>query len=107
MEQAEIDFKIRVRFLVSINRQAGVEAAYRTLNLIQQVQSKYICGIELSGDPRQGNFNEFIPVFHQARQQGLKISLHCAETEEQASEAQSMIDFKPDRFGHCCYLTKE
>jgi len=46
-------------------------------------------------------------VFNQARHQGLKISFHCAETEEQAIEAQAMIDFVPDRLGHCCFLTKD
>ena len=88
IEQAEVDFNIKIRFLVSINRQAGVEAADRTLSLIQQVQSKYVCGIELSGDPRLGCFDDFLPVFNKARDSyNLKISLHCAETEQQASEA--------------------
>jgi len=62
-------------------------------------------GIELSGDPRKGDFNDYIELFEKARsERGIKITLHCAETEEQASEAQKMIDFKPDRLGHCCFL---
>ena len=35
------------------------------------------------------------------------MSLHCAETEQQALESNEMISFKPDRLGHCCYLTDE
>lgn len=72
---------------MSINRQQGAQNAYNTLELIKQLDSSYICGVELSGDPRNGKFVDFIPVFDRARQQGLKISLHCAEIPEQMGES--------------------
>ena len=65
-----------------------------------------VIGIELSGDPRSGEFEKFKPYFLKARELGFKSTLHCAECKEQRSEAQEMIDFKPDRLGHCIYLTK-
>jgi adenosine deaminase len=37
MEEAEKDFPIKVRYLVSINRQAGAEAAQNTLSLLSEV----------------------------------------------------------------------
>lgn len=52
MERAEEEFDIKVRYLVSINRQAGIKAAQETFELVKEVKSPYICGIELSGDPR-------------------------------------------------------
>ena len=54
MERAEEEFNIKVRYVVSINRQAGVEAALATYELLKEIKSPYICGVELSGDPRQG-----------------------------------------------------
>lgn len=52
-ETAEIDMpNIKVRLLVSINRQGTLEAAQETLALVKEIQSPYIVGIELSGDPR-------------------------------------------------------
>lgn len=54
MEHAEDELDIKVRYLISINRQAGVEAASETLKLLHEVKSSYICGVELSGDPRLG-----------------------------------------------------
>jgi len=54
---------------------------------LSEVESNYICGLELSGDPRTGKFEDYIPIFEAAREQGYKISLHCAETADQASES--------------------
>lgn len=59
IEHCEAEFDIKVRLLVSINRQAGLEAAQQTLELLKEVKSKYICGIELSGDPRTGKFDDY------------------------------------------------
>ena len=83
MERAEDEFDIKVRYLISINRQAGIEAATETLQLIHQVKSPYICGVELSGDPRMGSFGDYIGILKLIREEtGLKISLHCAETQD-------------------------
>jgi adenosine deaminase len=65
-----------------------------------------VVGLELSGDPRHGDFGKFAEEFKRAQDLGFKVSLHCAETSDQ-SDSQQMIDFKPDRLGHCCYLNPE
>jgi adenosine deaminase len=100
-----------VRYIISINRTQGVEAARENLELAVQArkESNIVVGLELSGDPRSGSFADIKPVLEEARtEHGLKITLHCAESEEQSgAEAQDMIEFKPDRLGHCCYLTDE
>mmetsp|Transcript_2060 Transcript_2060/g.3645 ORF Transcript_2060/g.3645 Transcript_2060/m.3645 type:complete len:175 (-) Transcript_2060:278-802(-) len=66
-----------------------------------------IVGVELSGNPNSGAFEPFIGELERARAGGVKVSLHCAETVKQKDESQQMIDFAPDRLGHCCYLTKQ
>lgn len=66
-----------------------------------------VVGIELSGDPRSGDFTKFVEEFKRAQNEGFKITLHCGETKEQIDENQQMIDFGPDRLGHCCYLTPD
>lgn len=66
--------------------------------------NKYVVGIELSGDPRVGDFGTFRGELVRAKESGVKISLHCAEVIEQAGENQAMIEFEPERLGHCCYL---
>ena len=105
-ESAETDFpNIKVRLLVSINRTSSLESAQETLALVKEIESRFIVGVELSGDPRDGSFATFEADLRSFREEtGMKVSLHCAETEEQKAESQSMIDFAPDRLGHCCYL---
>ena len=52
------------------------------------VNSPYVVGVELSGNPKTGNFNDFKPLFDEIREkENLKISLHCAETEDQVAES--------------------
>ena len=103
---------IKTGYLISINRSQPVEIAREVIDLALKMRKlddpkyKKIVGIEMSGDPRKGNFADFADEFKRAQENGLKISLHCAETAEQG-DAQQMIDAKPDRLGHCCYLTKE
>ena len=107
IEQAEIDMpRIKIRYLVSINRtDTDVESIRDTLKTVKELASPYIAGVELSGDPRKGSFSNLKEILTQARDEyGLKISLHCAETKDQIPESQEMIDFRPDRLGHCCYL---
>lgn len=88
IETAERDFpNIKVRYLISINRQAGTAAAREALELAI-LHRKYLAGLELSGDPRVGNFHDYIEVLEAARSEhGLKVSLHCAECEEQIPES--------------------
>jgi len=83
-EQAEIDLpSFKVRLLVSINRSDTLEAAQESLAAVKELQSPFIVGIELSGDPRSGAFSTFENEFAAFREEtGLKVSLHCAETEE-------------------------
>ena len=41
-----------------------------------------VVGLELSGDPRSGQFSNFTEEFKRAQNEGFKITLHCAETKE-------------------------
>ena len=64
----------------------------------------YIVGIEVSGDPRSGDFNNFVEGLQRAKDAGLKISVHTAEVESQMKETIDIINFKPHRLGHCIYM---
>lgn len=114
--------EMKVRYILSINRTGSVQEAEELLTILEEIKSPYIVGVELSGncfnsklkilsflgDPRGGDWTKFKDVLEKVRSQfGKKISLHCAEVEEQKHESQGMIDFNPDRLGHCIYLTKE
>ena len=79
---------IKVRMIVSINRKSSLEEAKETLQLVKDTDSPFIVGVELSGDPRQGEFATFEEELRTFRQEtGKKITLHCAESVEQKAES--------------------
>jgi adenosine deaminase len=99
--------KMRIRVLLSVNRFMLAENTKEIVDLAlkyKEAGNKYVVGIELSGDPRVGSFSTYKPELQRAKEAGLKISLHCAETKEQIGENVEMIEFLPHRLGHCCYL---
>nr|CAD7601497.1 unnamed protein product [Timema genevievae] len=78
-----------VKLLVSIDRRQGHKEAKDTLDLVVKVNQMYpdiVVGLDLSGDPSQGDFMEFLSVLAEARRYGLRLSIHCAEPKVSDSE---------------------
>lgn len=79
---------MKVTYIVSVNRQLPVDQAKDSIDLLIKLREEdenlknYLVGLELSGDPRSGHFNDFKDEFERARQSGIKISLHCSEIKE-------------------------
>ncbi|KAH7293814.1 hypothetical protein KP509_28G043800 [Ceratopteris richardii] len=94
---------IHVRLLLSIDRRESTEAAMETVQLALDMQKFGIVGIDLSGNPRVGEWKTFMPALKLAREQGLPITLHCGEVPN-TSEVQNMLAFQPERIGHACCL---
>jgi adenosine deaminase len=63
----------------------------------------FVVGIEVSGDPTRGDLTSLFPLLEKARSNGLKTSIHVAETMN-VKETEAAIDFRPDRLGHACVL---
>ena len=93
---------MQTRLLLSINRASSLETAYNTLKLARS--TPYCVGLELSGNPNVGHFSNLRSVFEEARRCNLKVSIHTAETTSQ-TDTPEILDFKPDRLGHCNYLS--
>ncbi|CAD6996174.1 adenosine deaminase-like protein isoform X2 [Ceratitis capitata] len=100
---------ILVTLLISIDRSQSVAEAEETINIIPKFRSRYnniIAGIDFSGNPNKGNFSDFKPVLEKAREDNLKLSVHCAEIHN-PSEVDEMIEFGMDRCGHGTFLTDQ
>ena len=108
-ENAEANMpNIKVRLLASLSRNGTLQDAQETLDVVREKNSPYVVGIEISGDPRTGDFFTFSELMQTFKEEsGLKVALHCAEAAEQMNESQAMIDFNPDRLGHCVYLVSD
>lgn len=95
------------RLILSIDRSKSVEHAQAVRQLLSEMQSDIIVGVELSGDPTKGNWATFEPVFRSIKDDiniKLPVSLHFGEVLNDP-EAVQMLDFKPDRLGHAACLT--
>ncbi|KAG5181636.1 hypothetical protein JKP88DRAFT_263573 [Tribonema minus] len=99
------------RLLLSVDRGKSVDAAWEVVNLAVDLLKdaqyvKYLVGIDLSGNPAKGRFEDFAGPLQHARAAGLKVSVHCAEVYN-PPDTQAILDFSPDRLGHALHLTSD
>jgi adenosine deaminase len=115
---------LKCRLILSLDRSQSLSEAADTVQLAIQLRqeadnepqhgilcSKYIVGMDLGGNPTRQTFADFAPLLHQARQAGLRITVHCgevssldddrfAESSIMYQEALDVLQFGPDRLGH-------
>ncbi|KAF9612036.1 hypothetical protein IFM89_037494 [Coptis chinensis] len=97
---------IFVRLLLSIDRRESTAAAMETVQLALGLRDSGVVGIDFSGNPVVGEWEKFLPPLLFAKQQGLPITLHCAEVPNR-KEVQAMLDFLPQRIGHAVFLEEQ
>eukprot|EP00898_Chlorokybus_atmophyticus_P004479 jgi/Chlat1/5031/Chrsp32S00381 len=93
----------QVRLLLSIDRRETAAAAADTVRLAHDLKSRGVVGIDLSGNPRIGDWATFEPALRWAQDHRLAITLHCAEVYN-PEETRAMLALRPDRVGHVCAL---
>ncbi|XP_064535636.1 adenosine deaminase-like protein [Drosophila montana] len=101
-------YEIKVKLLPSINRGEPVDVAEEIVALAVEFASMepdIIVGIDFSGNPNQGKFKDFMPALSEAKKNGLKLAIHCAEVDNPL-EIREMIKFGMSRCGHGTYLTE-
>ena len=104
--QEEKDTKASL--LVSIDRRKSLAEAKENLNVAKDFHEKYpeiVVGIDLSGDARVNDLQDYYQFLEEAQKNGLKVSLHFGE-ENNETEIKFVLDhpkFKPERLGHCTY----
>jgi len=104
-----IDRASRFKDAVVISELAG---DYRFISNTTEYPVKTIVGLDFSGNPTGGKFEDFSPLFDTARDRGLGITLHTAEVSALSDSAdnsteddtQSILNFRPERMGHVLHL---
>ncbi|XP_055918878.1 adenosine deaminase-like protein isoform X2 [Eupeodes corollae] len=100
---------ICVKLLPSIDRSKGIEFAKDTVHLVLKALKTHadlIKGIDLSGNPASGSFNDYTKILSEARNNNLKLALHCAEIDNDG-ETYEMLQFGMDRCGHGTYMSSQ
>ena len=102
--------QIIVKLLLSMSRSESLEKARETLEIAKKYKDTgYIIGLDYSGSPFQKSFRDFIEIYQEGRDYGLKIAVHTAELpdEKTKQETDEILTFKPDRIGHFNYFNEE
>jgi adenosine deaminase len=92
--------RVQTRYIVSVNRQEGPAIAAEVARLAVEQMSRGIVGIDLAGNEAQFSGLEFEGVFKEARQAGLKITIHAGEWGGAQNVANAIAALGAERIGH-------
>ncbi|RYP85762.1 hypothetical protein DL770_004993 [Monosporascus sp. CRB-9-2] len=103
---------IRARLILSVDRREAPEEARETAALAARFRDRGgggVVGLALCGDPTKGDVSLFTPAFAAARAAGLGLTVHFAEAEASAGEAElrTLLDWEPDRLGHVIHVPSD
>lgn len=101
--------KIEARYLLSLNRAYLPEAFFDALKQVKRDKawSKYLTGLDYSGDPWTRDITDYRPCIELAREAGMKLSIHTGEFPGQMAETPRILSFDPERLGHFIYFTPD
>ncbi|KAI0887672.1 Metallo-dependent hydrolase [Annulohypoxylon maeteangense] len=99
---------LHTRLILSIDRRNSLDEAGEAVALAKLFRDRGVVAVDLCGDPTKGDVSLFTPVIEEARAAGLKITIHFAEAEASASEAElnTIMSWMPDRLGHVIHVSE-
>ncbi|KAJ6453166.1 Metallo-dependent hydrolase [Mycena sanguinolenta] len=100
----------RASLIISLDRRMTTDVAQECVGIARQLKSegRRVVGIDLCGDPQAGDMSMFEQHFHDAKQAGLGMTLHIAETPANpAEEILQLLSYGPERLGHATFLNDE
>jgi adenosine deaminase len=99
-QQAAADFGVIVRLIPSVNRHESVELAEQVAWLAAERLDQGVVGIDLAGNEAEFESRPFYEVFREARQAGLRISIHAGEWGPAANVKEAIQQLGADRIAH-------
>ena len=92
--------QVTTRLIVSVNRHESLELAAQVVRLAVEHRDSGIVGLDLAGDENGYPSSPFEPIFREAREDGLNITVHAGEWGSVENVAEAINLFKADRIGH-------
>lgn len=100
---AEFDQKsISTYLILSVDRKNSAAEAMEVVDLAIRNKDRGVVGIDLCGNPLEGDVSIYQDAFAKAKQHGLKLTLHFAEASASSTEQelQTLLSYNPNRLGH-------
>jgi len=99
-QEAEKDFDIAVGLIASINRHEDLELAEEVAAVALDRAGKGIVGLDLAGNEADFPAAPFFPLLREAREGGLKLTMHAGEWSGAGNVREAIEDLEVDRIGH-------
>jgi adenosine deaminase len=99
-DQAERQFGITLRGIVTCIRHFGPEKARETALCAAETAGDWIVGFGIAGDELIGKPKDFTWSFDLAREAGLRLTAHAGEWGGPDSIRDAITDLRPERIGH-------
>jgi adenosine deaminase len=99
-QRAAREFGLRVGLIVSVNRHEIVELAEQVVWLAASRIERGLVGLDLAGNEAEFPAQPFASIFREAKQAGLKVTIHAGEWGSAANVREALEVFDADRIGH-------
>jgi adenosine deaminase len=100
VQRAQVDYDIKARLLVSANRQEPDQAIEMVKITLECAHACGVVGIDVSGDEVNYPIKPFVPLFRQARQMGMHITVHAGEAGGANNVREAIEILDAERIGH-------
>lgn len=98
--QASVTYGIKTSLIASINRHEGPEIAEQVARLAADRLGRGIVGLDLAGNEASFSGMTFSGVFKEARQAGLRITIHAGEWGPAGNVMEAITQLGAERIGH-------
>jgi len=98
--KASKEFGLRVKLIASVNRNESVDLAEQVASLAAARIGRGILGLDLAGNEAEFSAVPFLGVFKEARQAGLKLTVHAGEWAAAANVQEALEALNAERIGH-------
>ena len=100
IDEAQRDFRVKVRLIVSMNRHEGVEIAQETLDAALKYQHSTVVGLDLAGREPGFPASMYASYFAEAQKAGLGVTIHAGEWEGPGNVHEAITSINAQRIGH-------
>ena len=98
--EAAEEYGIKVRLIASVNRHESPELAEQVAWLAASHLDRGIVGMDLAGNEAEFSAKPFAPIFAEARQAGLHITIHAGEWAGPENVREAIVQAGAERIGH-------
>ncbi len=99
-KEASLKHNLPTRLIASVNRHEGPALAAEVVRLSAERINRGIVGVDLAGNEAEFSAEPFAPLFREAHQAGLHITVHAGEWGPAENVRQAIEQLHAERIGH-------